>query len=204
MCIIGSQGARCVTCKKLNCKHVRHLQKIIEDTESYEELSTRLQIFANHKAEKTRSHTTIVKTMSEVTIPLSMPQNLKNLMKVDYSRRFNLCDGVAKLMPSSTLRVCSFCASTDCWSKEVYPAGNIFLVTPQCCYPAQGSLSIFSLHYYYAIIIGISVFTRRCTTNNCMGKLTYDGLEDGVLNMGIFCISHEVLRDYMFHFLYGR
>ncbi|PFX17680.1 hypothetical protein AWC38_SpisGene17985 [Stylophora pistillata] len=38
----------------------------------------------------------------------------------------------------------------------------------------------------------------------CDGKVEFDGSELTLLNMGSYIISHEVLRNFMFHFLKGR
>lgn len=129
--VCTTPGIWCTTCKKTTCKHVCHLRSVIEDTE---ELSPQLQIFATKAKVPAQSHPAI-KAVSEVAIPFAVPQNLKNLLKTDYSRRFNFSDGLAKLMPS--LRACSLCASTD-WSEDLSTV-EVFLVTPQCCYPAQGT-----------------------------------------------------------------
>ena len=46
-----------------------------------------------------------------------------------------------------------------------------------------------------------SVFSKKCTS--CDKFYTYDGNDDGILNMGRFVVGHDVLRDYMYHFALG-
>ena len=41
-------------------------------------------------------------------------------------------------------------------------------------------------------------------TQNCKGTLQFDGSGVGLLNMRLFCMTHEVLRNHMHHFLTGR
>lgn len=44
----------------------------------------------------------------------------------------------------------------------------------------------------------------RCSNEHCEDKLLLDGEEIGVINMKGYLIAHEVLRDYMYQFLYAR
>ncbi|XP_066928489.1 uncharacterized protein [Clytia hemisphaerica] len=46
------------------------------------------------------------------------------------------------------------------------------------------------------------VTTMKCTS--CNACLPYDGLDQGILNMEKFLIHHNVMRDYMLHFLHGN
>ena len=45
---------------------------------------------------------------------------------------------------------------------------------------------------------------RKCTADGCGGELLYDGYDQCVLNMKVFCIAYEVLYNYMFHFFHAR
>lgn len=203
MVCLGNQGLWCSTCTKPSCKHTSHLQKVCKDTN--EEMSPRLKMFADyqvpHPELKKRSY--LPRVLSKSMIPFVLPLHLKNRMKEDYSHRFNLCSGVANLIPClpPSPSLCSLCDSVDNWSGEVYLEEESFLVTPQCCYIAKGIRHII-------MVLGLSacsaVFMRKCSSNNCMAKLSYDGKDDCVLSMGIFSIAHEVLRNHMFHFFHGR
>lgn len=44
----------------------------------------------------------------------------------------------------------------------------------------------------------------KCSNENCDKRLEFDGEEIGILNMQRYLIAHEVLRDYMFQFLFSR
>lgn len=44
----------------------------------------------------------------------------------------------------------------------------------------------------------------RCSNDDCENKLLLDGEEIGVINMKRYLIAHEVLRDYMYQFLFAR
>lgn len=46
-----------------------------------------------------------------------------------------------------------------------------------------------SLKFVYNVFVVVSSST------------TYDGGQDAILNMGTYLVSHEVLRDYMYHYM---
>ena len=50
----------------------------------------------------------------------------------------------------------------------------------------------------------VLAFYVRCSNEDCEEKLLLDGEEIGVLNMKSYLVAHEVLRDYMYQFLYAR
>lgn len=54
------------------------------------------------------------------------------------------------------------------------------------------------------VSIVLKVYYRPCSNLSCGTNLQYDGRDSGVLFMGKFAISYDVIRDYMFHFLEGR
>ena len=58
---------------------------------------------------------------------------------------------------------------------------------------------MFKMKYIYVLD-----FSIVCSRESCGNVVHYDGQEDCVLNMGRFLVHHEVLRDYMHHFLFSR
>eukprot|EP00794_Sanderia_malayensis_P003982 gene3982-4531_t len=48
------------------------------------------------------------------------------------------------------------------------------------------------------------VYYIKCSNKECEYKYQYDGLEDGLLNMGQYLVSHKLLRRFMLSFLRGR
>lgn len=139
---LTTQGPRCATCNQCQskCKHISYLQEIIQDNDEELELSPRLKMFqqfapSNPKAEHD------MKTISKNIIPFNLSLNMIASVKRDYSQRFNICNGIASLipaMPSSSH--CPTCNCEDSWSEVIYLAEEAFLVTPMCCYPAKGFL----------------------------------------------------------------
>eukprot|EP00794_Sanderia_malayensis_P003058 gene3058-3521_t len=53
-------------------------------------------------------------------------------------------------------------------------------------------------------IFEADVYQIKCSNINCRWVLQYDGLDDGLLNMGSYLVSHRVLKRYMLNFLHGR
>eukprot|EP00795_Rhopilema_esculentum_P003974 gene3974-18228_t len=54
------------------------------------------------------------------------------------------------------------------------------------------------------MILAVQVPYRRCQNAQCGLIQPYDGCAKGILNMGEFLVGHDVLRDYMLHFLHGH
>ena len=52
--------------------------------------------------------------------------------------------------------------------------------------------------------MSVTVFYRKCSEEDCAERLSFDGGCHGILNMRKYLVAHEVLRDYMHQFLYGR
>ncbi|XP_065055209.1 uncharacterized protein LOC135683786 [Rhopilema esculentum] len=53
-------------------------------------------------------------------------------------------------------------------------------------------------------IVSAEVYRVHCTNVACLWNFQYDGLEDGLLNMGTYMVSHKLLRRFMISFLHGR
>lgn len=112
-----------------------------------------------------------------------------------------MVNGVACLVPAAT-PACMQCGAQNLWSAPCIDEST-FLVTPLCCYKAEGTISIMHCLINY-VRYSFIVYMRNCTTAGCPGKLLYDGSEECILNMGLFCITYEVLRNHMYHFFHGR
>ena len=49
-----------------------------------------------------------------------------------------------------------------------------------------------------------SVYRRNCKQNGCTGVLQFDGQEKCLVHFRHICVTYEVLRQFMLHFLMGR
>ena len=211
--------------------HVTRLQECIKELKSQEELVPQLQQFTsfiNDSEVPDCKVPSIKKIPTVLPIPYDLPPNLRECLRQDHSRRFNMYDGVANLIPAAT-STCSQCGAHNSWTTPCIDE-NTFLVTPLYCYQAKGLCNNFGFgvtthprYYTFAIIIllhfdgvGLSyivllsmpvalmhliiVYLRNCTTDGCLSQLRYDGQKDCILNMGLFLIAYEVLRNHMYHF----
>ena len=64
----------------------------------------------------------------------------------------------------------------------------VFLSHLSACYPANG-ITIIVWLTIVIIVFMLAVYMRKCTAENCTGRLPYDGTDDCVLNLGIFMKS---------------
>lgn len=65
---------------------------------------------------------------------------MKQCLMADYSKRFNIQYGIAHLHPTlPSTSVCSGCGIPNSWSVGLTSVRKAFLVTPHCCYPAEGT-----------------------------------------------------------------
>ena len=133
-----TQGIFCTTCKQhnSNCKHVGHLQRLIENTPE-DDMTAQLKVFADYKTPAPqRERTKCGTVVSERAIPFDLPVELMDTWKQNDSQRFNMKDGIAHLWPphSST---CPHCNAPSL-STEVYCIQENYVVTLKCCYPAKG------------------------------------------------------------------
>lgn len=142
---IGHQGIYCATCR--NCKHVDHLVKVLQEIAA-EEMLPQFKPFADFKPKDVKP-SVCIKAVSDQIIPFNLPRHLQQSVMDDYSKRFNLIDGVAHLIPSlgSCPLACSLCGGS--WSEEVFLAQDVFLVAHHCCYPAKGTANYTLMEWYF-------------------------------------------------------
>eukprot|EP00794_Sanderia_malayensis_P001828 gene1828-2053_t len=76
-----------------------------------------------------------------------------------------------------------------CLSWRTIPFGNTHL--------AEKELTIINLSFW-------KVYYIKCSNKECEYKYQYDGLEDGLLNMGQYLVSRKLFRRFMLSFLRGR
>lgn len=201
---LGNNSTFCSTCKhSSNCKHIRQLMNVVEN--SHVELPPQITLFATCTRDKpstqqSRAHK--YAKVSERKIPFSLSSGMKQCLKADYSKRFNVQHDIAYLHPPlPSTSICPKCAIPNSWSVELTLVKKAFLVTPQCCYPAEGRVCC---NNHTLINVYSLVSMRTCATTGCNTNLLYDGQDDCVLNMDMFIITYEVLQSHMFHFLHGR
>ena len=134
-------------------------------------------------------------------------------------------DGVANLIPAAT-STCSQCGAHNSWTTPcilvtllccyqakglcnnfgfgvtTHPHSYTFVIIILLHFDGVGLSYIVNvlLSMPVALMHLIIVYLRNCTTDGCLSQLCYDGQEDCILNMGLFLIAYEVLRNHMYHF----
>ena len=137
---LSNNSTFCSTCKhhSSNCKHIRYLLNIIERS-TVDDLPPQLELFAPCKAPRIQQSNSVIKTISKRKIPFYLSNSMKQCLKADYSKRFNIQHGIAHFHPPlPATSVCPDCAVPNSWGTELTLTKKAFLVTPQCCYPAEG------------------------------------------------------------------
>lgn len=131
----GHQGIFCSNCRHSNsCKHVSYLKRYLENT-SEVEMIPELRHFINLEAPIFKSQY-VSKALSRNSIKFDLTPFERECLLKDHSKRFSISDNVAHLIPAATAP-CPNCAAQDQWSTP-YIHETTFLVTPLCCYKAEG------------------------------------------------------------------
>lgn len=130
----GHQGMFCTNCRhSTSCNHVVCLNRQIEKEELIPELKDFVDLKAlDHKPQHEKPLQAISKP-----IKFELTSSERNCFMKDYSKRFNIQNNIAHLIPPDTTP-CTSCAAQDQWSMP-YVHETTFLVTPMSCYKAQGT-----------------------------------------------------------------
>ncbi|XP_078614406.1 uncharacterized protein LOC144883690 [Branchiostoma floridae x Branchiostoma japonicum] len=181
------KGIKCMTCSQgcQSCSHVKQLKTL---------LSNEHEIYSQ----------TLQDTLQSVQAILgdsSVSQSGSSPVCVSEKRiQFNVLPGQFKntagynphqfCQDDSTVTLVS-CESCPTCGSEL-PGGDTATETVSwpCSHPPLVTRNF---------VFKTKVYQRPCSS--CDTNLPFDGGADGILNMGTFLISHEVLRDYMYHFL---
>ena len=104
MCMVGMIKNILRGHSSSTCVHIINLEKIIEDTSGDGMLPQQLRPFADsHIAKETGKKQNLIGTVSYQNIPFDLPPQLKSVLVMDNSQRFNIIDGVAHLVPMFSL-----------------------------------------------------------------------------------------------------
>lgn len=135
----------CTTCKKSQCLHVTHLKEVIEDTsDGGKDMLPGIEPFADLQSEqKAAKPQNLIRTISTNKISFDLPINLRSVLLMDHSQRFNIVDGVAQLVPLLPVGAlpCLQCYANDNWSEDIFLYQENFIVTLQRCIPAKGIIT---------------------------------------------------------------
>ena len=146
---LSHKSTFCSTCKhSSNCKHIRQLLSVTEKI-PIEELPPQLQVFTKCEVPSLHQSTSpkyATKAISRREIPFGLSDPMKQCLKIGHSERFSMRDGTAYLYPHlPSALACPECAAPNSWSVELTLVKKTFLVTSQCCYPAEGTCVLITM-----------------------------------------------------------
>lgn len=138
VCIVGNRRIACATCHfgKSDCVHVQHLSKLITTVNM--ELPQTLQQFCSllsHKMVPMKQYPHL-SCISKCPIPFHLPTHLSAVLQMSVAERYNMCHGVAQLVPQSLSVACIKCSQVS-WS-DPYFERNAIIVTSNQLISAQG------------------------------------------------------------------
>ena len=141
---LGCQGMFCTNCRhSTSCRHISCLKNYIESC-SQDQITPELQKFIDFevpsKAPCVKKSPT---ALSGNLISFNPLPSARECFRKDYTKRFNMLNGVAHLIPAAT-PACLHCGTQNLWSVPCVDE-RTFLVTPLCCYQAEGTTVIISI-----------------------------------------------------------
>jgi hypothetical protein len=215
---IDHKGLKCSTCNfnPHACGHVKFLEeKINQDDVDFPCIVYEMY----QQTKKQRKAEWKPCCMSDKSIPFHPPVHLQHIFGTSFYQSLPQEDGTLLVVPRSG-GVCGSCGSS--WSLQnpvveswvdkrvlLYAMNKIYPCTSMCVLTLR-FFSLFRINMflffslYVSYIFFVSAFYVKCSNDDCEKKLLMDGEEIGVINMKHYLIAHEVLRDYMYHFLYAR
>ncbi|KAH3830787.1 hypothetical protein DPMN_104040 [Dreissena polymorpha] len=169
---------KCLTCKNGNsCKHTQFVNKLLnQSVEDMSECVHKIHCEIHIMSNKNNYE---LKCFSSHKIPFILDNCAINKRSSDL---YPINDGIRQVLPRHQKK-CMICQNLQFELKPVEHVST-FLSKYEC--------------------VPVQVYERICVATGCSSVTCYDGQQDCVLNMGRFLIHYEVLRDFMFQYLYSR
>lgn len=150
---LGSQGMFCTSCRhSTSCTHISFLKNYIEScSQDQVDPGPELQKFIDFEVPSYKQKAPSIKksptALSGKLISFSPSPFSRECFKKDHTERFNMANGIAYLIPAAT-PACLQCGAQNLWSAPCMDEST-FLVTPLCCYKAEGTASIMYCVIHY-------------------------------------------------------
>ena len=210
-------GISCLTCKygKSSCDHVKRVKLLASDSidtpPHLEPFSESNQPVASDNLKFESSH----KLQSYKRIPFECTQQLSETICKPDADRFRIVDNVCNLKDGEPSDKCPHCSSVCVYTTTPTTSS---VITSKRNYSAKGKtcpksrvfyILILSIYIYIGCSLSMSlppnaVYSKECSMPSCSGVILFDGQSMGLLCMGAFCITYEILRTHMYHFFMGR
>lgn len=174
---ITSGKVKCITCKTIDCCHTKHLNKLLVQQEKTETVDTCILDDIYLQLHRPLGHSTELMCLSSKKIPYKLTPLLQEVIKKNPKEVFEIDEN--ELQAVEKTNNCNKC-------------GSILI--------KQAEESHVLLTKYN--ILPIKCYRKICET--CQEEYVYDGLNECVLHMRGYLVHYEVMRDFMFSFLYSR
>ena len=138
---VNSGHICCSTCKygRHSCCHVSYVSTMINEPNS-EDLHPALQKLCSLISDLERNSKPVYKPtcLSSSRIPFDVPASVQPVFHQSDIDRFNLNDGVAKLIPACEPS-CTLCKRSN-WSEDLCTTCAYYLITPTRIIPAESEI----------------------------------------------------------------
>ena len=150
----GETGLLCATCQ-FNKRACPHVLKVVSAINEYQpDVPTFLvPLSLCMEATKSRVHKSIPGLQSSKPIPFHFPSTLADVIKLPFSERFQIVDGICHLSESSTPS-CPTCGHHE-WETE--DAQSTVVITQNQTFTACGKLKYMYLYMYLYLYFAITV-----------------------------------------------
>ena len=193
----------CCTClhNKHHCCHVDIVMEALknDDEDMYDCLTPFLK---EVQGETSTSSGQQYNCLSYKSIPFCLSRELGEKLGLPYSDRFNIESNTCQLFSDNTCQCCEPSANST-FSTKLKTAK---IVLPNKLLNATG-MCMMVIQYEIMFPFMCNTFMPAVHVGVCSGCGTskqFDGQAYGLLNMGKFLVSYEVLRTFMHQFLLGR
>lgn len=197
------------------CIHTRYVGELLDSERLIDDLEPLVALMSTPRVFKSASPVGI--SWVKTPFSLSLAQKRILLRGLDHFVQTVNNQDLVVFSSCKQPRSCSSCSS----KMESITLSSLPLITEKSVHTALGMLpTSFGVAYLqcgwiwvniiFCCISNLQIITLflvsswECSNNECNLVNYYDGSHHAVLNMGIFLISHSVVRSYMHHFLRSR
>ena len=180
------------------CSHIQHISDIIREN-SYDDIPQFLQPFVSVLNTPNTTKTSLrFRLLSRTKIPFTLSQQIGAVLRKPLSVRFSYTSGVCHLIEEDLDSPCTICGLIAWTSSDI--VSDSVVVTQNQTLPAKGKQ--YRIVYMQGIFVRIRtwlslsvvlclviVYSKRCTTLGCNGKLEFDGQAMGLLCFkSLYCL----------------
>ena len=168
-------------------KHVLYVQSCLNSEEPVEELETFMTVMMQNTNDSTDRNSSGI---SWKKTPFQLPDNSKTVLRIGIQHFLPInsdSEVVLKCNDDETCSSCGCALTTECVHLPVIMEKSVL--------NAEGIGALKYCDYNFFI-----VQRKKCSNIKCGLVFHFDGIESGLVNMGVRLVSYDVVRSYMHHF----